>query len=244
VFQSPSSDYGSSLHPDHAIVPARLDHLTVNTRWPKHSPDNSLVELESIRRDEWSNFKIDSVGEVSKQVQRVAVASFADDRRWPKPRPDVEHNENPDRLFPAPDDRSDLVCLNLHHRESFYFSIIETTTAAGCLFQPTMNRIPGNSLDSSNGGLDETFDTEGGHFIKGGATVLESVIQCSGGRAECLSTSPALVATTLPRPSRVKAVANDGSDVAFSRGRAVPIGTAETLHGFGILPAVELMAWN
>jgi hypothetical protein len=89
LFQSSSSDYGSSLHPDHSIVPARLDHLTVNTRWPKHSPDDSLVELESVRRDEWNHFKIHSLEEVSKQIQRVAVAPFADYSRRPKARPDV-----------------------------------------------------------------------------------------------------------------------------------------------------------
>ena len=114
----PSSDHGSSLHSDHAIVPARLDHLTVNASWPKYSSDDSLVNLESVGGDQRGNFKIHSVGKVLKQIQRVAVASFADHRRWPKPRPDVDHNENPDRLFPAPNDRSDLVCLNLRDGES------------------------------------------------------------------------------------------------------------------------------
>jgi hypothetical protein len=38
-----------------------------------------------------------------------------------------------------------------------------------------MHGIPGDSFDSSNGGLIETFDTEGGNFLKGGATVLESI---------------------------------------------------------------------
>ena len=51
----------------------------------------------------------DAVGEVSKQVQRVAVAAFADDRRWPKAGPDIDHGKNPDGLFLAPDDRFDLV---------------------------------------------------------------------------------------------------------------------------------------
>ena len=81
-----------------------------------------------------------------------------------------------------------------------------------------MNRIPGDSFDSSNGRLVQTFDTEGGDFIKGGATVLESIIRCPGCRAERLPTSLALVATTLSPPGLVKTMANDGSGVAiFSR---------------------------
>src|SRR5262245_60572548 len=39
--------------------------------------------------------------------------------------------------------------------------------------------------------------------FKGGATALESIIRCPGGRAERLSTSPALVATTLSPPSKL-----------------------------------------
>jgi hypothetical protein len=97
-----------------------------------------------------------------------------------------------------------------------------------------MNRVPGNSLDSSDRRLIQTFDTEGGDFIKGRTTVLESIIRCPVCRAECLSTSPALVATTLSLPSRVETVANDGSDFTSSRGRAVLVGTAETLHGWDL----------
>jgi hypothetical protein len=107
-----------------------------------------------------------------------------------------------------------------------------------------MNRVPGNTLDSSDGRLIQTFDTESSNLIKHRTPVLKSIIRCPGGRAERLSTSPTLVATTLSRPSRVEAVANDGSDVAFLRRRAVLVGTAETLHGFGTLQGAELMGWN
>jgi hypothetical protein len=113
-----------------------------------------------------------------KQIQRVAVASFADDRRRPKPRPDVDHNENPDRLFPAPNDRSDLVCLKFLNREPIYFLIVKETTAGSCFFQPAMDCIPGKALEASDGGLVHAFDTEGGNSIKGGATVLQSIIRC------------------------------------------------------------------
>jgi hypothetical protein len=45
---------------------------------------------------------------------------------------------------------------------------------------PAMDRIPGDALDSSDGRLVQTLDTEGGDFIKGGATVLESIIRRPG----------------------------------------------------------------
>ena len=77
----------------------------------------ALSQLESIRRDEWNHFKIHSVGEVSKWVQRVVVASLADRGRRPKPRPDVDHNENPDPLLLAPHDGSDLIRLKLRDGE-------------------------------------------------------------------------------------------------------------------------------
>ena len=163
-------------------------------------------------------FEIHPVRNVSKQVQCVAVASFADHCRRPKPRPDVDHDEDPDRLLLASDDRSDLIGLKFYRREPSYFSIIEPTTPGGCSFQPTMNRIPGDSLDSSDGGLVQAFDTERGDFIKGRATVLESIIRCAGCRAECLPTSLALVATTLSPPGLVEAMANDGSDAVFPEG--------------------------
>jgi len=95
-----------------------------------------------------------------------------------------------------------------------------------------MHSVPGNSLDSSDGGLVQTFDTEGGNLIKDRTTVLESMIRCPGCRAERLTANPAPVATTVPPSSRVEAMANDGSGVASSRSRAVLVWTAETLHGW------------
>ena len=95
-----------------------------------------------------------------------------------------------------------------------------------------MNRIPGNSLGSSNGRFTHAFDAQSRDFIKGGAAVLEMMVRCVGVRAKGLPASPAPVATTLSAPGRVEAVTNDGSGVAFSRGRAVLVGTVETLHGW------------
>jgi hypothetical protein len=97
---------------------------------------------------------------------------------------------------------------------------------------------------ASNGRLVQTLDIERGDSIKRGAAVLESIISCPGCRAEHLPTSLALVATTLAPPSCVETMANDGSDVALSRGTAVPVGTVEALHGWWPCRTPKLMAWN
>ena len=80
-----------------------------------------------------------------------------------------------------------------------------------------MDRIPGDPLDSSDGRLIQALDTVRGDFIERGATVLESIIRCPVCRAERLSTSLALVATTLSRLRRVEAVANDVTNNRLSR---------------------------
>jgi len=230
--EPPSSNYGSPLDLDYPIVPAHLDHLTVDTRWPKDSSDDSFVELESVGGDQRGGLKIHSIREVAKQVLCVVVASFADYARRPQPGPDVDHNEDPDRLLLAPHDGSDLVGLKFYDGKSVYFQIIEPTTAGGCPLQPAMNSVPADSVDSSNGRLVEAFDTEGGDSIKRGAAVLESIIRRASRRGKGLPTSLTLVPTTLSPPRRVEAVADDGPDVALFRGRAVLLGTAETLHGW------------
>ena len=120
-----------------------------------------------------------------------------------------------DRLLFTPDDRSDFIRLEFHSRESLNFSITKPPTAGGSPFQPPMHCVPGDLFDSSNSKLIQTLDAESRDLIKGGTSLLESIIRCPVSRAEGLPTSLALVPTTLPPPRRVEAVANDGSDVAL-----------------------------
>jgi hypothetical protein len=87
--------------------------------------------------------------------------------------------------------------------------------------QPTMNCIPGDSFDSSDGRLVQTLDTQGGDLIKDCTSMLDSIIWRPSCRAKCLPTNLALVATTLPSCCLVEAMANDGCGAAIFRGRAV-----------------------
>src|SRR5262249_41161523 len=100
--------------------------------------------------------------------------------RRPGPRPDVNYNEDPDQLFLAADNRSHLIGLRFYHGETSYFSIVEPTTLGGCSPQPTMHRIPCNSLDSRDGGLIQALGTESRDGVKRRTTVVESIIRCPG----------------------------------------------------------------
>ena len=102
--------------------------------------------------------------------------------KLPKPRPDFKDNKDPDSLLLASDNRLDLIGLKFHEGESSYFPIIELSAPGGYSLQPAMHRIPRDLFDSSNGGLVQTLDTEGGNFIKRGPAVLESSISCPGCR--------------------------------------------------------------
>jgi hypothetical protein len=108
------------------------------------------------------------------------------------------------------DDGSDLVGLQFRNGKADDFSIIEPTAAAGCPFQPTVNRVSLSSFDSSDRRFVQTLDTEGGNLVKDPTPMLDSNNKVSGYRAERLPTGSALVATTLAPEVR--------------------IGTAETLH--------------
>src|SRR5262245_18690673 len=199
LFESPRGpDQHSSLDLDNAIIPTRLDDLAVQTSWPKDATDNSLVETESVSGDQGDTLKIHSAGYVLKESKRVSVASSPYDGRRPKPRPDINRGEDPDRVFLAADDRPNLVSLKLHDYEGCYSSIVEPTTRMGGLFEPSSDGIPGNSLCTSNRRFVQALDAECGDFVEGRATMLQSMIGCARVPTECLCAAQASVSTTLP----------------------------------------------
>ena len=171
-----------------------------------------------------------SLRNVSKEGERVAVAPSPDDGRRPQTRPDVNRSENPEGLLLTTDERANLVGLKFLDGQSSDCSIVESMTGVGGPFEPAIDRVPGDSLDARNGGLVQAFDAEGGDFVEGRATMLESMVRRPGVGAEGLAASPASVPTT-PSPFRpVEAVTDDSSGSGISRQRAFPVYAAETLH--------------
>jgi hypothetical protein len=96
-------------------------------------------------------------------------------------------------------------------------SRVKPATKGSCFFPPVMNSIPGDSLYTSYSRFVQALDAERGDLIESRATVLEPMVGCAGIRAECLSASPASVATTLSPLGFVESVANDVSGSGFSR---------------------------
>jgi len=170
----------------------------LEARWTEDATDNLMVELESIRGNQWNMFEIHSAGYVSKESKGVLVASPPNDCRGPKPRPDLDHGEDPDRLVLAANNCVNLVCLKFDDGESRCFAIVEPTAAVACPFEPASNGIPSDSLYSCDCGLIQTFNAESHNLIEGCATVLESMVRRTGVRAECLSACPTPVSTTPP----------------------------------------------
>jgi hypothetical protein len=117
--------------------------------------------------------------------------------------------------------------LKLYRGKLSYFSITEATTPAGCSFQPTMDRIPGNSLDPSDGGLIQTLDTEKG-FIRwrAGAGDDNKVFGLSS-RTSCRKSRT--VAATLSPSCLVEAMSKDLSEIVSPCGQRL-FGQTETLH--------------
>jgi hypothetical protein len=126
------------------------------------------------------------------------------------------------------DDRANLVCLKLGNGDASYFSIIESTTGGGCLFEPAIDSVPGDSLYPSNRRLAQSLDAESRNLIKGHTTVLESIVGCAGIGAESFAASAATISPPLPPLGFVESVADNVSETGFSRQWEFPVWAAET----------------
>ena len=77
-------------------------------------------------------------------------------------------------------DRSDLVGLKLGGPEPSCSLIVEVTAVVARLFQPAIDGIPADVLDSGDSRLVQAFDAESRNLIRGGATVLEPIVRRPG----------------------------------------------------------------
>jgi hypothetical protein len=112
--------------------------------------NDPFIKLQSVRGNQRNIFDVGFFSNIPKQGQRVLIAASADHGRTPKPRPDLDGGEDPRWLLLSLDDRSDLVGLKFRGPEPGCFFIIEVTAAVARFFQPAIDGIPGNALDSSD----------------------------------------------------------------------------------------------
>ena len=100
--------------------------------------------------------------------------------------------------------------------EPGHFLIVESMRPIACFFQPAIDGIPGDALNSRDRGLIEAFDTKSGNLVKGRSPMLESIVKCSRIGAERLLASLTPVSTTLPPPGLIKTKTDDVSGNGFS----------------------------
>ena len=93
-----------------------------------------------------------------------------------------------------------------------------------------MNGIPGDLLHPSYRGFVQALDAEGGDLVNDGATMLESMVRCTGVGAKGPSASPTPESAPFPEPGCVEAEADDAPGTNFSRELTTPVWAPETLH--------------
>jgi hypothetical protein len=230
LLQSPAiTNYHSSLDLHNTVVPSGFYDLAIQTSESKDTADDHRIKGESVCGDQKDTFEIRSAGDISEKGECVPIPSSPHDCRMPKGRPDLDRGEDPDGFFLVVDDGTHLICLKLCDGDSRYFSIVKPATKGSGFFQPVSHRVPCDSLYARDCGLVQTLNTQGSNFVKGRSTVLEPMVWATGIRAECLSASPALVATPLPPLGLIEAVADDASGSVHSR-CALKVWTPETHH--------------
>ena len=229
---------------DDTIVPARLEDLAVETRWPEEATDDLLVEFKSIRDDQGKTSETHPLRKVAKQSVSVPVASPSRHRRWPEPRPDLDRNEDPTRRLLVARERANLVGLKLFGSEASDPSVVESTTHLGCLLEPAGDGVPGNPFDPRNRGNADTLDSESDDPIGSSSSMLETVVGRAFRRRERLAALAAPVSRAFPGPGSVESVANDVSGTDFAPQRTCEIETSAILHFGSALTMRELCLQN
>jgi hypothetical protein len=103
-------------------------------------------------------------------------------------------------------------------------------TRVGGAFEPAIDGIPADLLDTSDRRLIQAFDAEDGDLVEGRATMFESLVRRPGVGAEGLTASLASVSTTPSPFCPVEAVTHDSSGSGFPCQRAVLVCATVTLH--------------
>ncbi len=177
----------------------------------------------------------------SKQSQGVAITPPPDDRSRPETRPDFNGSEDPNRRMPIPTDHcADLIGLQFADWDLRNPLVGESATGGSGFLQPAIRRVPGNLLDSGNGGFIHALNAESGDFIKRSSTMLESVINSASVPAEGPAAHLASEPTAFTPAGWVETKTNDHSPRGVCSQRTLGIGTAETLHGAWTRSSVEL----
>ena len=132
---------------DDSVFPSLLDDLAVETTNPKDALDDWSIEFETIRGDQRETPVNHAGRKISEQAKGVSIAPSPDDGRKPETRPDIDRDKDPGRLFLAAHHRTNLIGLQFCDLQSNNPTIVELVAFPGRLFQPSIHRVPGKSLN-------------------------------------------------------------------------------------------------
>ena len=204
------SDDLPPLHADDAVVPSRLDHLSVEARPPKHFTNDPFLELESVGDDKWDRVRHHSPDTIPQEYSRVTVTPATDNGRRPDSRPDIERGENPDGLILPGHDCTNLVGLKFGDVELGNGSVIELSTGHRRLLEPAIDGVPREPFHTSDRGLAYTLDAECRDLVECRATMLKAVVGRFGPGAEGLPTGLAATTAMASGLGPVESVSDDG----------------------------------
>jgi len=141
------SNSDPSLHFYNAIIPAFLDHLAKETRCFEDSLDHSPIKPEAVTRNQRNAVALHAIGNITKQIERVAVTALPHDGGGPQTRPNFDGDEDPNgRLLLAANERPNLISLQFSHWHMCNPQTIEPTAEIGGSFQPPIYSVPTDLL--------------------------------------------------------------------------------------------------
>jgi len=149
-----------------AIVSSGLEHLAVESRWPKDATDDLLVEIETVGDDQGKILEIHPARHVTNEGESVSIASSSDGRRGPEPRPNLDRDEDPRGPRLSAGEGTNLVGLEFLDSESGGPSLVEATARVGGPLKPASDGVPRDPFDASNRGDADTLDPQGDHRIE------------------------------------------------------------------------------
>ncbi len=200
------SDDDPRLHLPDSVLAPRFDDLGMDAGTTKDPSNDHGVVFETVRSDEHDTQDSASASCLTENFVGVGVASPTDHGCYPETRPNFESREDPCDVLLGSAERAELIGLELLQLESPKPVIVELTSGLGSECEPSSDRIPSSSGDTSYGGFVHAFHAELGDAIELVARAMKAAVDSAGVRREGLPTRRAAIPTppaVLPLVERV-----------------------------------------
>lgn len=185
LFEIPfvSNDH-STIHFGDAIISSGFDYLGIEA-FSEALANSALIKFISVGGNEWNTLWICKFWYWSYGGFGVVVIPGSNDCPRPKARPDIHGGKDPWSTLFGSSKGTDFIGLDLSDIHFPCVVLIKLLAGFCCFFQPSMNRVPSNRLDSGYGWFVNAFNTQTGHLIELRSGMLYSEIRSSGGGWKC-----------------------------------------------------------